>query len=193
MLKKVGEGRVENFLHDSNNLSGIYYPLDQYLENYRSEYIHIRQSFKAWVYLNKFNPKDLKVNLYAVIMTTHRILLEGTEDAKFGGLYRSHDIYIDEYQDFRVKLLEPEIYAFIKTIRAATLPLDMWKMHLSFVTNHYFVEGNGRLARIVHNWLRIKNGYGIKTIAANYSSAYYQSILRYKKTKDTIYLFSGVI
>ncbi len=54
-----------------------------------------------------------------------------------------------------------------------------YNMHEKLVTIHPFIDGNGRIARLVMNLILLKNGYPITILASDKTKreAYYSTLL----------------
>ncbi len=113
-----------------------------------------------------------------IILSTHTILMNGIVEGKLKGHFRDAQNVIQESGSNRIVYLPPEaqdvlllmkeLLAWIKesqlteenTLMIAAL------FHYRFVTIHPFMDGNGRLARLITNYLLSSSGYTVSQYAA---------------------------
>lgn len=207
-MKKI-DTQLAEFLYHSNAIEDIFYPLDYYLENYDDKYTAIKNSYLCWDYLIKINPYEDKCNLHNVINNAHKILMKdilfaGKQiDEKIIednlGKYRTcnvtiptKNICIDTFMKYNIithereKCIAPDkikihMKKLFKMFERAFSEYELWKTHLYYEVIHPHIDGNGRLGRIIWNWLRYQSGYGIKIIKCEDRHKYYEEIKAYRE------------
>jgi Fic family protein len=98
------------------------------------------------------------------ILTMHR-LFYAKIDAKQAGVYRGRDVFItgSNYPVCAAQHLEGEmerLFAWVASQRNDYHPVDFAAiLHKKFVFIHPFIDGNGRLARLLMNTTLIQDGY----------------------------------
>ena len=136
-----------DFLRESNNIEGVWDDLS------------LQQAILAWQYL--INEENLsKVN----ILKTHRILMIyqpiGYDER---GFFRKHNVRIGNrvcptWQE--VPLLFGGWLNDFRAVKDFSIMKNKEmlsrSLHVRFENCHPFADGNGRVGRIIMNWLRIK-------------------------------------
>jgi Fic family protein len=81
--------------------------------------------------------------------------------------------------------LMADLERWIETERGIMHPVSFAAMlHLKFVTIHPFVDGNGRVARLLMNTALIQEGYMLAIVPPILRTEYLAAIQRYQKTGD---------
>jgi Fic family protein len=120
-----------------------------------------------------------KTNLsHALILKSHDLLQSGIVSGKLRGFYRQSQNVIRDEGSKKIHYLPPEakdVYALMggltKWVHKSQLeelsPLIISALfHYRFVTIHPFIDGNGRCARLLTNYLLNTSGYSIGLYAA---------------------------
>ncbi len=58
-----------------------------------------------------------------------------------------------------------------------------WRVHHEFITLHPFIEGNGRLARLIMNLIRLRRGLELSIIPFDNREAYSKAIIEFQQQK----------
>lgn len=164
---------IATFLLESNKIEGVY--------DSRS----LDHALEAWNYLIQ-QPKLTQTN----ILETHRILMRShlTTGGDLG-MFRRVDVWVGEHKGLSPWMLADAVHEWI-ILANTTLSLtnldnknkevrhgiekSIKMLHVSFEKIHPFIDGNGRMGRILMNWQREKMGLPIITILASERQRYYE-------------------
>lgn len=150
----------KQFLEESNEIEGVW------------DFVSLDQAIYAWQYL-KEHPK---LNTH-VILKAHKILmLKQSLMPNEKGYFRTIPVYIAGRE---CPVLSPDGWTLSTVVsqwcHESTAQPQMWKIHhIAFEKIHPFVDGNGRLGRMLMNWQRLKAGMEILVIREKERNYYYQ-------------------
>jgi Fic family protein len=174
--KKKFEFDSIDFLSESNYIEGEYSEQAFY------------DAIKAWRYIYEKNPKLITVNN---ILKIHEILLKNIRK-KIAGKTRDCNVYIGgklkpfiSNQLFISQLLDwcDEFNMYSKLNKEDTLKkvkeLFVKKSHINFENIHPFEDGNGRVGRILYNFLRYKLKLPVKIIRSGEEQIKYYKWFNY--------------
>lgn len=154
------EKLLTEFLMESNAIEEVY------------DSKSIYQALKAWEYLIQF--KELtKQN----ILNTHAKLMKHLLDRTEAGAWRRVPVWIGgkEAKSWYAVPDLMEVWIQNANIHTYLDKEDSFKRdHITFEGIHPFVDGNGRLGRILLNWQRVKAGLPILVIKEAEKEKYYE-------------------
>ena len=135
--------------------------------------------------------KDLSLN---AVLYFHKKLFEDTK-GDIAGTIRSHQVTISGSKfipPFPAEI-HPMLMDFFKWYnksKNALHPLELAALvHLKLVTIHPFVDGNGRISRLLMNLVIYRHGYPMLNIPYEKRAGYYNALERSQiKQDDTIFL-----
>ncbi|MCJ7623893.1 MAG: Fic family protein [Anaerolineaceae bacterium] len=129
--------------------------------------------------------KDLSLN---TVLYFHKKLFQSTK-SDIAGIIRSHQVAISGS-----KFMPPfpaEIYPLLTDFfkwyhKQNTLhPVELAALvHLKLVTIHPFTDGNGRISRLMMNFVLHKHGYPMLNIPYERRTGYYKALEKAQITKD---------
>ncbi len=123
----------------------------------------------------------------ADIRQIHFLVLKNIRDSD-AGKYRSVPVEISgsQYKPPPPEAIASQMEQFCRWLAEASVPSNTWKFedavlvaaaaHTWFVTIHPFVDGNGRVGRLILNLLLMRYGYPIAIITKADRSRYYDSL-----------------
>lgn len=145
------------------------------------EIYEVENFAKAYEYIKECVNKGVELNEY-IIKNIHQIVMENILP---GGIYRSHDVYIkgsqheppnpqnayyqlkDLFNNFENKKIQDHPIVFASYV------------HAEFVKIHPFIDGNGRTARLILNYILLENGYRPILIQIKDKNVYYNCLEDY--------------
>ena len=177
--------RKETQLVIEENLTSSSKPLKNYIEavNHAKAFSKIIELIENNISINEKN-----------ILELHKIILTGLDDLN-AGFYRDCRVRISGSNTIlpnplKVPELMADFYKWLE-VNIEDEPLTAIMAHLKFVSIHPFVDGNGRIARILMNMLLLKNGYAPIIIRPADRKKYLSAIENYqiKGDKETYIKF----
>lgn len=116
----------------------------------------------------------------------HALVLKGIDDAN-AGTYRSANVEISgsDYKPSSPESIAPQMEELGKWLETASVPTDdqsasgllvATAAHAWFVTIHPFIDGNGRVGRLLMNLLLMRYGYPIAIITKDDRLRYYDAL-----------------
>lgn len=135
---------------------------------------------------NKAKEQDLNLD---IILFLHKILLSNIRDDVAGRL-RNKDEYVKVGNHIapsphEVKFLLEQALAEYFGSNSENIIKRIAKFHLGFENIHPFVDGNGRIGRVINNYLLIREGYVAINIKFIDRKKYYQAFRNFDLTGDT--------
>lgn len=159
---------LELFLRESNKIEGVF------------DDESFNEALEAWNFINSNYELDLKV-----LLETHRILMQNKLWYGQAGFLRKGNVRIGEhvFPDWQSMPNRVNNWIFqnnnlMKFPRSTENNEAMAKhLHIKFEKIHPFVDGNGRIGRILMNWWRTMVGLPILIIYAKDREDYYRWFL----------------
>lgn len=171
LLKLVRESEISEQVYNSNAIENSTLSLEEtdkiLLQIDLDRYISEREIFEAKnlarvvEYINE-KSKTMEINL-DLILLLHKMLISNIRD-EIAGRFRQKDEWVrvgnyiavdpakitEKLQEMLVRYLASSAESIIKRIAV---------FHLNFEHIHPFVDGNGRIGRVLNNFLLIREGY----------------------------------
>jgi Fic family protein len=135
--------------------------------------------------------KDLSLQ---IVLYWHKKLFESTK-SDIAGRVRSHQVAISGSKFMppipaELNALLNEFFGWYKESRSKINGVELAALiHLKFVTIHPFSDGNGRISRLMMNFVLNKNGFPMLDIPYDKRNSYYTALERSQvKKNDAIFL-----
>lgn len=145
--------RKETALVIEENMTSAPKPINDYLEarNHANAYDYILSLVKE-----KLEPTE------CTVLQIHKLILSGIDDLN-AGFYRSARVRISGSQTvlpnpMKVPALMEEFDRWLKTSKEDSV-LKAIEAHYRLVSIHPFIDGNGRTARLLMNFMLLKEGF----------------------------------
>lgn len=140
----------------------------------------LAQAHNAWLYLNY--RQYVTTN---VIKEAHRRLMKGKPiEQKYKGDWRDVPVWIGGVQKSQPKIVIDSLmrdYCDVLNL----CPSNVLEMHIKFESIHPFIDGNGRIGRMLMNWHSLQRNEGLIIFTAEKKQQYYYPIFsnqdRHKK------------
>lgn len=149
------------------------------------------ESHKRLFYIMLDYKKDLNLNM---ILYWHRVLLQDI-DKEIAGKIRDHQVAIAGTTvqlpyPVELNVLLEEFFKWYRRAKNKLHPVELAALvHLKFVSIHPFTDGNGRISRILMNFVLNKNKFPMLDILYSNRSSYYTALERSQKTgKEYIFV-----
>ena len=202
MPKSAKEKYIENFMikftYNSNRIEGSSITLketarlleDNIAPKKPIKDIKETESHKKVFYEMLDYKKDLSLN---IILFWHRHLFENT-DKEIAGRIRNHNVEVaGSKSEFpfpaELETLLREFFIWYNKNKDKIHPLELAALvHLKFVSIHPFTDGNGRISRIMMNFVLNKSNYPMLNIAYRNRDTYYTALER-SQVKKIDYIF----
>jgi len=122
------------------------------------------------------------------ILKIHQTILKGIDD-NWAGRYRQSEVFVKGSRTAfphpeKVPFLMSEFYEWLNVIQGESPVKIAADAHYEFVTIHPFVDGNGRVARLLMNLVLAINGYPMAVIKNEERSKYLSSLEKAQTTND---------
>ena len=152
---------TDKFLKESNAIEGVY-DTDSFV-----------QASLAWSVLAS-SPYLTTTD----ILDAHRTLMQHHDlAASEKGHWRKCRIFVGQHEGIAYTKVPSAMLSWVKKVNLSIQRYhkDDWKeLHVAFEGIHPFVDGNGRIGRMLMNWHRLKCGLPILVIEAGKRGEYYQ-------------------
>lgn len=142
------------------------------------------ESHKKLFYIMLDHKKDLNLN---VVLYWHKVLLDNV-DKEIAGRIRDHQVAIAGTTvqlpyPAELNVLLEEFFKWYNLAKNKINPVELAALvHLKFVSIHPFTDGNGRISRILMNFVLNKNQFPMLDISYSNRASYYTALERSQKT-----------
>jgi Fic family protein len=197
LLKLIAETEISEQVYNSNAIENSTLSLEEtekiLLQIDLDRYITEREIFEAKnlarvvVYIEK-KSKEKELTL-EVILFLHKMLISNIRD-NIAGRFRKNNEYVKVGNHIApapkeiVNLLEDMIFDYHGSAHE-NIAKRIARLHLAFEHIHPFVDGNGRIGRIINNYLLIREGFVPINIKFIERQKYYDAFKEFDKKGST--------
>ena len=156
------------FLAESNRIEGYDYEPSLYQQTSSSKRgfkNHIENALSAWRYMVVHHKEPLTGRH---ILHLHQLHMRGTLSPSNVGKFRSCQVYIGKHRPPAPEHLDYYLQQFINDFNSKAF--DPLELHYEFEWIHPFVDGNGRVGRILWAWDLLRRAENIYPLLDNYVS-----------------------
>lgn len=197
LIKMILESEVAEQVYNSNAIENSTLSLEEtekiLLQLDLDRFVSQRELFEAQNlakvvdYIDK-KSKSQELNLETILFL-HRILLTNIRDEVAGrfrqaGEYVRVGSHIGASPENIKTLLENMLTDYYATSNLNIIK-RIAKLHLTFESIHPFIDGNGRIGRVLNNYLLIREGFVPVNIQFLDRNQYYQAFTEFDKTGKT--------
>ena len=179
------EGSTLTLRETSNLLEKGITPKEKSLDDVKETEAHKKVFYEMLAY-----DKDLSLQ---IVLYWHKILFENTKP-DIAGKVRSHQVAISGSKFMppfpaEVEILLREFFKWYQKNKHKVHPVELAALvHLKFVTIHPFADGNGRISRLMMNFVLNKLKFPMLDIKYEKRTSYYNALERSQtKKEETIF------
>ena len=197
LLKMITETEVSDQVYNSNAIENSTLSLEETDKILRQieldRYISEREIFEAKnlarvVTYIESKSKESELNL-DVILSLHKMLISNIRD-DIAGRFRNKDEWVRVGNHIAPNPLEvvdrlQNVLTEYNSNSAESIVKRIAKFHLGFEYVHPFVDGNGRIGRVLNNYLLLRGGYVAINIKFIDRQMYYDAFRDFQTNGDT--------
>ena len=204
LLRIISETEVAEQVYNSNAIENSTLSLEEtekiLLEVYLDRYISQRELFEAKNLARVVSYIDIKAKelelTFDVILLLHKMLLSNIND-EIAGRFRSHDEWVRVGNHVAVdpKEVQQKLQEMLAEYHGNVsdhIIKRIAKLHLIFEHIHPFVDGNGRIGRVLNNFLLIREGFVPINIKFVDRKMYYEAFQEFN-AKGTTAIMESIV
>lgn len=190
-IEKLDENISENFTYNTNAIEGSKLTLADVRSVFEGatpsgkplqDIYGAKNMREAYAYIKKMKNLSQKE-----ILDLHKIAMRDILAVEFGK-YRSVQVYIGAHvppPPDRVPQLMKELFAWYKIAGKKLHPFELaCKLHAKFENIHPFRDGNGRVGRLIMNYILLKKGYPLLDIKFENRPEYYEALALFESGRE---------
>lgn len=197
LLNMIAEAEVSEQVFNSNAIENSTLTLEEtdkiLLELDLQRFVSRREQYEAInlakvVSYIKNKARETELN-FEIILSLHKMLLTNI-NADIAGRFRNTKewVRVGSYVAVNPTEIESRLNAILIAYHANitdSIVEKIAKFHLGFEYIHPFVDGNGRIGRVLNNYLLINDGYVPINIKFKDRTQYYEAFREFEDTKKT--------
>lgn len=197
LLKLVDEAEIPESVYNSNAIENSTLTLAEtekiLLEMELSRHVSLREVFEAKNLarvMQYLQGKTESINLNQDLILSLHLMLLGNIDDQIAGKFRQKNefvrvgTYIASAPEHIISEIESLLVEYSSDITSFVID-KIAKFHLAFEMIHPFVDGNGRIGRVLLNYQLQQSGLPVITIRNKEKSTYHSAFVAFENKKDT--------
>ena len=197
LLTMIDEVEIPENVYNSNAIENSTLTLKEtekiLLEQELSRHVHLREVFEAKNLARVVTYKRNKTHSDALtrdlILLLHHMLIGGIDDSIAGRFRKQGEFvrvgtYIAPASERVERMIEEVLLECSSNLGMYFLD-KIAKFHLEFESIHPFLDGNGRIGRVIVNFQLLQYGFPRIIIRNKEKDAYYQAFKDYNEKKNT--------
>lgn len=197
LLSMVDDVEIAERVYNSNAIENSTLTLSEteriLLQLEVSRHISLREVFEAknlaqiYGYIKKTAPRQPLIT--DTILLLHKMLLINIRDEVAGRFRREGEIVrVGSHIGLPPKFIDKRIAEILISYNSGiTIPFihRIAQLHTEFESIHPFIDGNGRIGRVLANYLLIREGFPPIIVRNKEKEAYYAALRSYDDSHDT--------
>lgn len=198
LIQMIAEAEVAEQVYNSNAIENSTLTLEEtekiLLQIELDRYINEREIFEAKnlarvvTYINK-RAKEQELSL-EVMLLLHKMLISSIRD-DIAGRFREHDerVRVGSHIAPHPKEIIDRLETMLADYHAAShenIIKRIARFHLVFEYTHPFIDGNGRIGRVINNYLLIREGFVSINIKFIDRKKYYEAFREFDDKNTTL-------
>lgn len=198
LIKLISEAEVAEHVYNSNAIENSTLSLEEtekiLLQIDLDRFITEREIFEAKnlarvvSYIDK-RAKQQELSL-SVILSLHKMLISNIRD-DIAGRFRRNNEYVRVGSHIapapgEVRERLEKMLVEYNALSHESIIKRIAKLHLVFEYTHPFVDGNGRIGRVINNYLLIREGFVPINIKFIDRKKYYEAFMEFDKKNQTV-------
>lgn len=197
LLKLIDEAEIPESVYNSNAIENSTLTLAEtekiLLEMELSRHVSLREVFEAKNLarvMQFLQEKTGLINLNRDLILSLHLMLLGNIDDKIAGKFRQKNefvrvgTYITSPPEHVINEIDSLLIEYYSDMTSFIVDKTA-KFHLSFEATHPFVDGNGRIGRVLLNDQLQQSGLPVITIRNKEKSTYHSAFVAFENKKDT--------
>jgi len=198
LIQLINEAEVSEHVYNSNAIENSTLTLEEtekiLLQIDLDRYITQREIFEAKnlarvvSYIDK-KAKEQELNL-EVILSLHQMLISNIRDDIAGRFRKENEfVRVGSYIAPNPKEVMERLEKMLSEYNASShenIIKRIARLHLTFECTHPFIDGNGRIGRVINNYLLIREGFVPINIKFINRQKYYEAFKEFEEKQTTI-------
>jgi len=198
LIKLILEAEISERVYNSNAIENSTLSLEEtekiLLQIDLDRYVSEREIFEAKNLARVVEYKDKRAKeqelTLEVILFLHKMLISNIRD-DIAGRFREENEFVRVGSHIApnpnevIKMLEEMLTEYNASAGSGNIIKRIAKLHLTFEFIHPFIDGNGRIGRVLNNYMLMREGYVPINIRFANREMYYEAFREFEEKKET--------
>ena len=198
LIKLILEAEISERVYNSNAIENSTLSLEEtekiLLQIDLDRYVSEREIFEAKNLARVVEYKDKRAKeqelTLEVILFLHKMLISNIRD-DIAGRFREENEFVRVGSHIApnpnevIKMLEEMLTEYNASAGSGNIIERIAKLHLTFEFIHPFIDGNGRIGRVLNNYMLMREGYVPINIRFANREMYYEAFREFEEKKET--------